>query len=108
MPLSAHEQRVINDLEGHLAASDPRLARLLSRHAEHQGAPRLAVFVLASAAPGLALLILALSLQSVFLGVGAYLIMAAGVYTFTQPPFVSGLRQGRRKIRRESRSTPLP
>jgi 1,4-dihydroxy-2-naphthoate octaprenyltransferase len=108
MPLSAHEQRVINDLEDHLAASDPRLARRLSRHGENHGVPRLAVFVVASAAPGLALLILALFLQSVVLGVGAYLIMAAGVYAFTKPPFVSGLRHGRRKNCRETRSTPLP
>lgn len=82
MPLSEHEQRVLEQMEKALYAEDPRLATQLKRTASVGGAAgldrrRLAVGVLVAVA-GLALVVGGVMTQWIWLGVLGFLAMVLG------------------------------
>ncbi|WP_051388836.1 DUF3040 domain-containing protein [Arthrobacter sp. 35W] len=106
MALSDHEQRVIQDLEEQLAAADPRLARTLSLHGMQRRSGRLTGTGLAMVALGIMAMVAALLVESVPLGVGAFLVMAAGLYTATLPAAVVGWRHGQAGLDSNARSLP--
>lgn len=82
VPLSEHEQRVLEQMEQALYADDPRLASQLRRPAS-QGAPggldrrRLALGVLI-ALGGLALVVVGVMTQMIWIGVVGFLLMVGG------------------------------
>lgn len=105
MPLSEYEQRVLDQMERHLASDDPRLANTLS------GPPRRRVsrYVIAGvgAVVGLLLLVLGAAQSLPWLGaIGFVLMFAAVAFAFSGPrksatPAASGpanpAGQGRKK-----------
>lgn len=86
MPLSEHEQKMLDEMERQLFAEDPRLARAFSPRRTNGRSGRRVVIGLGGVVLGLVILVLAVSLPAVWLGVIAFLGMLAGaVYAVTAP-----------------------
>lgn len=81
MPLSDREQRLLDEMERQLMAEDPRFAATTDLDVEQQvvrrSKRRIGIGV-AVAVAGLALLVFAVSIQVIWLGVIAFLIMFGG------------------------------
>ncbi len=105
MTLSAHELRILKDMEEQLAAEDARLSRTLGRNLDHHRAAKLVAKGLAAMTIGLGLIILALSVHAVPLGVVAFVSMTTSVYLLIVPPIKLGTRRGERKNHEIPRST---
>lgn len=89
MPLSEHEQRVLEQMEKALYAEDPRLASQLKRTSSARTATgldrrRLALGVLVALA-GLTLVVLAVMSQMLWLGAVGFLAMVFGGYWAATP-----------------------
>lgn len=86
MPLSEHEQRLLEEMERQLFAEDPRLARSFHRSSRpRRDRRRIAVGILAVVL-GLGLLILAVALPMIWLGVAAFVLMVlGGIWAVTSP-----------------------
>ncbi len=76
MPLSENEQRILAEIEKHLQASDPRLAREVSRSSSPWVGGSLRTGILAAVA-GLAILVLTLQVHFLLAFLG-FLVMTAG------------------------------
>ncbi|MGY5763816.1 DUF3040 domain-containing protein [Brachybacterium sp. DNPG3] len=86
MPLSEHEQKMLDEMERQLFAEDPRLARAFAPRRTSSRSGRRVVIGLGGVVLGLVILVLAVSLPAVWLGVIAFLGMLAGaVYAVTAP-----------------------
>ena len=86
MPLSEHEQKMLDEMERQLFADDPRLARAFAPKVAPRRNGRRIVIGLGGVVVGLGVLVLAVSLPAVWLGVIAFLGMLAGaVYAITAP-----------------------
>ncbi|MCG7309295.1 MULTISPECIES: DUF3040 domain-containing protein [Brachybacterium] len=86
MPLSEHEQKMLDEMERQLFADDPRLARAFRSGAQDRRDRRRIVLGLAGVVVGLGVLVLGVSLNFIWLGVLAFLLMLAGaVYAVTSP-----------------------
>lgn len=86
MPLSDHEQKMLEELERQLFAEDPRLARTFENASRPRRDRRRVGLGILGVVAGLALLVLAVALPAVWLGVLAFALMvAAGVWTVTAP-----------------------
>lgn len=84
MPLSEHEQRLLEQLERQLHAEDPRLASTLAdqRPAAGVGVRRLVAGV-ALAVVGLAVVVLGVSLHQILVGVLGAVVVGAGIFVLT-------------------------
>ena len=83
MPLSEHEQKVLQAMEQALYAEDPRFATHITNHGLHPGKRRIIVGVLAVVI-GLALVLLAAFNALIWLGaIGFALMVAGGAWAFT-------------------------
>ncbi|AXK44627.1 DUF3040 domain-containing protein [Brachybacterium saurashtrense] len=92
MPLSEHEQKMLDEMERQLFADDPRLARAFAPTARPRRSGRRILIGLGAVVVGLGILVLAVSLPAVWLGVIAFIGMLAGaVYAVTAP---GGTAQG--------------
>lgn len=89
MPLSEHEQRMLDDLERRLSADDPRLVRTFVDATRPRRDRRRIIGGAVVVLVGLALLVLAVSLPMVWLGVAAFLVMLAGAVLAVTAPHVS-------------------
>lgn len=86
MPLSEHEQKMLDEMERQLFADDPRLARAFAPKATPRRSGRRVLIGLGVVVVGLGVLVLAVSLPAVWLGVIAFIGMLAGaVYAVTAP-----------------------
>jgi Protein of unknown function (DUF3040) len=86
MPLSEHEQKMLDEMERQLFADDPRLARAFAPKKSSRRSGRRIAIGLGGVVVGLGILVLAVSLPAVWLGVIAFLGMLAGaVYAVTAP-----------------------
>ena len=86
MPLSEHEQKMLDEMERQLFADDPRLARAFAPKKPPRRNGRRILIGLGAVVLGLGVLVLAVSLPAVWLGVIAFLGMLAGaVYAVTAP-----------------------
>jgi Flp pilus assembly protein TadB len=86
MPLSEHEQKMLDEMERQLFADDPRLARTFRSGGQDRRDRRRIVLGLAGVVVGLGVLVLAVSLPAIWLGVLAFLLMLAGaVFAVTSP-----------------------
>lgn len=78
MPLSDHEQKMLDEMERRLFADDPKLARAFDPAPRQRRSTRRIVLGLLGVGVGLALLVLAVALPAIWLGVLAFLLMVAG------------------------------
>ncbi|MDN5688851.1 MAG: DUF3040 domain-containing protein [Brachybacterium sp.] len=86
MPLSDHEQKMLDEMERQLFADDPRLARAFAPTKSRRRSGRRIAIGLGGVVVGLGVLILAVSLPAIWLGVIAFIGMLAGaVYAVTTP-----------------------
>lgn len=97
MPLSEHEQRLLDQLEQQLHAEDPKFASSLgSDHARSFSTRHIVIGSLVAIA-GILILLLGVAWQAIPLGVVGFVIMGGGVYFAT-------LRRGWRKGATDKRS----
>lgn len=86
MPLSDHEQKMLEELERQLFADDPRLARTFHQATRPRRDRRRIALGIAGIIVGLGLLVLAVALPAVWLGVLAFMLMvASGIWAATAP-----------------------
>lgn len=86
MPLSEHEQKMLDEMERQLFADDPRLARAFAPTKNSRRSGRRIAIGLGAVLLGLGILVLAVSLPAIWLGVIAFLGMLAGaIYAVTTP-----------------------
>jgi len=76
MPLSEHEQRILQEIEENLSASDPNLAKQVSETTLYRHAARTIVWAALGFVAGLVLLILTFT-RSLWLGVVGFGVMLA-------------------------------
>lgn len=95
MPLSEHEQKMLDEMERQLFADDPRLARAFSPKQAPRRNSRRILIGMGAVVLGLITLVLAVALPAVWLGVIAFLGMLAGaVYAITSPAGTTGQLHG--------------
>ena len=83
MPLSEHEQKVLQAMEQALYAEDPQFATHITNHGLHQNKRRMILGAL-GVVLGLALVVLAALNSLIWLGaIGFALMVAGGAYAFT-------------------------
>ncbi|OMH33213.1 DUF3040 domain-containing protein [Tersicoccus sp. Bi-70] len=80
MPLSEHEQRLLEQLEQQLHNEDPKLASTLGSGTTRSLAARHIVLGSLVAVVGILVLLFGISSQIIVLGVLGFLIMGAGIY----------------------------
>ncbi len=86
MPLSDHEQQMLDEMERQLFAEDPRLARTFDHAVRPRRDRRRILLGIIGIVVGLGLLVLSVSLPAIWLGVVAFLVMVAGgVWAATAP-----------------------
>lgn len=86
MPLSDHEQKMLEELERQLFADDPRLARTFENATRPRRDRRRVGLGVLGVVLGLGLLVLSVALPAVWLGVLAFALMvAAGIWAVTAP-----------------------
>ncbi|WP_026554197.1 DUF3040 domain-containing protein [Arthrobacter sp. 35W] len=83
MPLSEHEQRLLDALEQQLHEEDPKFANTLGADPARSFSTRHIVLGVLASIAGMLILLLGVALQSIPLGVAGFLVMGAGVYFAT-------------------------
>ncbi|MCW1249541.1 DUF3040 domain-containing protein [Acaricomes phytoseiuli] len=83
MPLSEHEQRLLDQLEQQLHASDPKFASSLGTDQARTVSARHIILGVLVAVAGIVVLLIGIGMQQIFLGVGGFLLMGAGAYIAT-------------------------
>ncbi|HEY8294721.1 MAG TPA: DUF3040 domain-containing protein [Micrococcaceae bacterium] len=83
MPLSEHEQRLLDQLEQQLHADDPKFASSLASDPARSFSTRHIIVGILVSIAGILVLLLGVGLQNIFVGVGGFLVMGAGVYFAT-------------------------
>ena len=87
MPLSEHEQRVLEQMEQALSAEDPRFASQMLGKAQARAQRRRTALGVVIALAGLGLVILAVTAQQIWLGgLGFVAMVLGGFWTFTPAP----------------------
>ena len=81
MPLSEHEQRLLEQMERALYAEDPKFASSLRSAGPRPGSRRQAALGVLAALAGLAVLVLGAASSLVPVGVLGFLLMLVGSYT---------------------------
>ena len=103
MPLSDHEQRILNEIEQKLKESDPHLAREVSSYTVYRHAFRNLKWALVAFVGGLILMILSLS-TSFLLAFAGFLVMLGAAMMFER----NARRLGRAGMNSLSRRSPRP
>ena len=89
MPLSEHEQRLLEQMERALYAEDPKFATALRSPADRRGSRRRSALAVVIALIGLGLLVGGAAWSQVIVGVVGFLVMLAGTFllvnTLTAP-----------------------
>jgi hypothetical protein len=99
MPLSDHEQRLLEQMERALYAEDPKFATSLRSPAERRGARRRSTLAVAGALVGAAGLVAGVAWSQVIVGVAGFLLMLAGTFllvtVFTTRPALPSADAGK-------------
>ncbi|PPK95248.1 Protein of unknown function (DUF3040) [Kineococcus xinjiangensis] len=86
MPLSDHEQRLLEQMERALSADDPKFASAMRGSHRAQAARRRLLVGGVALVVGLVLLVIGVAVREVWVGAGGFVIMLAGtVWAFTPP-----------------------
>jgi Flp pilus assembly protein TadB len=83
MPLSEHEQKLLEQLEKQLNEDDPKFASSMGSDAGRSWSTRHLVIGVLAALAGIALLLVGVTLQIIVVGVLGFVVMGAGVYFAT-------------------------
>lgn len=83
MPLSEHEQKLLEQLEKQLNEDDPKFASSMGSDAGRSWSTRHLVIGVLAALAGIALLLVGVTFQNIFVGVLGFVVMGAGVYFAT-------------------------
>ena len=83
MPLSEHEQKLLEQLEKQLNEDDPKFASSMGSDAGRSWSTRHLVIGVLAALAGIALLLAGVWMQAIFVGVLGFVVMGAGVYFAT-------------------------
>ncbi|MGG5172978.1 DUF3040 domain-containing protein [Pseudarthrobacter sp. J1738] len=90
MPLSEHEQRLLEQLEKQLHEDDPRFASSMETGAARRWSTRHLILGVLAAIVGILVLLVGVSTQLIIVGVLGFLVMGAGVYFATLRPRGAG------------------
>ncbi|WP_104092369.1 DUF3040 domain-containing protein [Arthrobacter sp. GMC3] len=91
MPLSEHEQRLLDQLEQQLHAEDPKFANALASDPVRSLSTRRIVIGVLIVIAGLMILLGGVATKIIVIGVLGFLVMGAGVYlAMLRPKFDSG------------------
>jgi hypothetical protein len=98
VPLSEHEQRLLEQMERALYAEDPKFASSLRSQADRRGGRRRAAIGVVAALVGVALLIAGVATALVVVGIIGFLLMLVGTFLvitiFTAGPAVAAAATG--------------
>jgi hypothetical protein len=83
MPLSEHEQKLLEQLEKQLHEDDPKFANSMGSDPGRSWSTRHVVIGVLGALAGVFLLLVGVTLQSIFVGVLGFIVMGGGVYFAT-------------------------
>ena len=86
MPLSEHEQRLLDQLEQQLHAEDPKFANALSSSPTRAISTRNVVIGVVVMIAGLLVLLGGVATQLLIVGIAGFLVMGAGVYVAVSKP----------------------
>jgi hypothetical protein len=90
MPLSEHEQKLLEQLEKQLHEDDPKFANSMGSDPGRSWSTRHMVIGVLCALAGIFLLLVGVTLQNIFVGVLGFVVMGAGVYFATMRNSASG------------------
>lgn len=97
MPLSEHEQRLLDQLEQQLHAEDPKFAHALSSAPSRSMSTRNIVIGVLIVITGLLVLLGGVATHLIILGILGFLVMGAGVWVaLLKPKFSAGADPGHR------------
>ncbi|MEJ1193747.1 DUF3040 domain-containing protein [Arthrobacter sp. R4] len=106
MPLSEHEQKLLEQLEKQLHEDDPKFANSMGSDPGRSWSTRHVVIGVLCALAGIFLLLVGVTLQNIFVGVLGFVVMGAGVYFATMRSSAPGKsRSGRPGKPGKSRSS---
>ncbi|KRE76850.1 DUF3040 domain-containing protein [Arthrobacter sp. Soil763] len=104
MPLSEHEQKLLEQLEKQLHEDDPKFASSMGSDPGRSWSTRHLVIGVLGAVAGILLLLLGVTLQNIVVGVLGFLVMGGGVYyatmrssTGTSKPGTAGRKPGKQR-----------
>lgn len=83
MPLSEHEQKLLEQLEKQLHEDDPKFANSMGSAQGRSWSTRHLVIGVLFTLAGVLLLLVGVSLHNIFVGVAGFIVMGAGVYFAT-------------------------
>ncbi|WP_258805569.1 DUF3040 domain-containing protein [Pseudarthrobacter sp. NS4] len=83
MPLSEHEQKLLEQLEKQLHEDDPKFASSMGSDPGRSWSTRHVVIGVLCALAGVFLLLVGVTLQNIFVGVLGFIVMGGGVYFAT-------------------------
>ncbi|HET7138956.1 MAG TPA: DUF3040 domain-containing protein [Arthrobacter sp.] len=83
MPLSEHEQKLLEQLEKQLHEDDPKFANSMGSDPGRTWSTRHIVIGVLCALAGIALLLVGVTVQNIFVGVLGFVVMGGGVYFAT-------------------------
>jgi hypothetical protein len=83
MPLSEHEQKLLEQLEKQLHEDDPKFANSMGSDPSRSWSTRHVVIGVLCALAGIFLLLVGVTLQNIFVGVLGFIVMGGGVYFAT-------------------------
>lgn len=105
MPLSEHEQKLLEQLEQQLHADDPKFANSMGSDSIRSLSTRHIVLGVLATIVGILVLLVGVSLQAIPLGVLGFVIMGGGVYFATTRRAVAGVSVRGKKKGPKSRSS---
>ena len=94
MPLSEHEQRLLEQMERALSADDPKFANAMKGSRHGRAARRRLLVGIAAVVVGLVLLIIGASTSRIWLGAGGFIVMLAGTIWAFSPARGAGTAGG--------------
>ncbi|WP_457966728.1 DUF3040 domain-containing protein [Arthrobacter sp. D1-29] len=83
MPLSEHEQKLLEQLEKQLHEDDPKFANSMGSDPGRSWSTRHVVIGVLGALAGIFLLLVGVTMQSILVGVLGFIVMGGGVYFAT-------------------------
>ena len=83
MPLSEHEQKLLEQLEKQLHEDDPKFANSMGSDPSRSWSTRHVVIGVLGALAGIFLLLVGVTIQNIFVGVLGFVVMGGGVYFAT-------------------------
>ncbi|NAZ88629.1 DUF3040 domain-containing protein [Kineococcus indalonis] len=92
MPLSEHEQRLLEQMERALSADDPKFANAMRGSRHGRAARRRLVIGVVAVVVGLVLLVVGASTSKIWLGAGGFIVMLAGAIWAFSPARGTGAR----------------